>query len=52
VPLNSEARQFLLDVYKETSDEEFVFVNPKTGLNLTDVKKGFNSACREAGIIA
>jgi integrase len=51
VPLNSEARQFLLDVYKETSDEEFVFVNPKTGLNLTDVKKGFNSACREAGII-
>jgi integrase len=50
VPLNSEAREILLGLQRESEGEEFVFSNKKTGLNLTDVKKGFSSACREAGI--
>ncbi|HKO45277.1 MAG TPA: tyrosine-type recombinase/integrase [Pyrinomonadaceae bacterium] len=30
--------------------EDFVFMSPKTGGRLTDVKKAFQSACRKAGI--
>ena len=50
VPVNSESKEMLLQLQRESEGEEFVFANNKTGLNLTDVKKGFRSACREAGI--
>lgn len=51
VPMNSEAKQILLNLHEQSKTEEFVFVNPKTGMNLSDVKKGFNSAVRAAGIV-
>jgi integrase len=51
VPMNSEARQILLNLQKESGeDATFVFISSKTGLNLTDVKNAFRAACREAGI--
>lgn len=49
VPMNSEVREILLGLLPETR-EGYVFQNPKTGGKLTDVKKAFNSATREAEI--
>ena len=50
VPMSSNVREILLRLQREVGSEEFVFINRKTGLNLTDVKKAFRSACVEAGI--
>jgi integrase len=50
VPMNSVVRKTLLELQKQYSDFEYVFTNPNTGVNITEVKKGFNAACREAGI--
>src|SRR5215813_11172036 len=49
VPMNQPVREELLRM-SEQSDGEFVFVSKRTGLNLTEIKKGFNAACREAEI--
>jgi integrase len=50
VPMNSEVRRILLELQRQAEDEAFVFRSRKTGLNLTDVKHGFNGACTDAGI--
>lgn len=50
VPMNSVVRETLLELQKQYGDFEYVFTNMKTGVNITEVKKGFNAACREAGI--
>ena len=50
VPMNSAVKRILLDLQRESEGQEFVFVSGKTGVNLTDVKKGFASACTDAGI--
>jgi integrase len=49
VPMNRPVREELLRVSGQ-ADCEFVFVSKRTGLNLTEIKKGFNAACREAEI--
>jgi integrase len=48
--MNRIARQQLLSLQTESGDTEYVFVNRKTGQPRTDVKRGFRSACREAGL--
>ncbi|HXG65147.1 MAG TPA: site-specific integrase [Blastocatellia bacterium] len=50
VPINSIARETLLGLQRLYGGYEYVFTNPMTGLNITEVKKGFKAACREAGI--
>ncbi len=50
VPMNSEVRSILLELQRQNEDEAFVFRNRKTGVNLTDVKHGFNGACTDAGL--
>jgi len=49
VPMNSRARQLLLELCK-ASGSEYVFPNRKTGGHLKDVKTAFNNACEDAGI--
>ena len=48
--MNSEVRSILLELQRQNEDEAFVFRNRKTGVNLTDVKHGFNGACTDAGL--
>ena len=50
VPMNSKVRSLLLDLQRQGKEEEFVFWNQKTGVNLMDVKHAFNGACEDAGI--
>src|SRR5258707_6668112 len=50
IPMNRIARQQLLSLQTESGDTEYVFVNRRTGKPLTDVKRGFRSACKDAGL--
>src|SRR6266849_1152555 len=50
IPMNQIAREQLLALRSESGDTEYVFVNRQTGEPRTDVKRGFRSACREAGL--
>lgn len=50
IPMNRIAREQLLSLYRETGDTEYVFVNRMTGKPRADVKTGFRSACRDAGL--
>jgi integrase len=51
VPMNSVVREILEDLLEKYGDYEYVFTNPKTGVNITQVKKGFKSACKDAGFV-
>ena len=50
IPMNQISRRDLLSLQRESGDTEYVFVNRRTGKPRTDVKRGFRSACREAGL--
>ncbi len=50
IPMNRIAREQLLSLYRETGDTEYAFVNRTTGKPRTDVKTGFRSACKDAGL--
>jgi hypothetical protein len=50
IPMNRIARQQLLSLQTESGDTEYVFVNRKTGQPRTDIKRGFRSACKKAGL--
>lgn len=43
-------REALLELSKQSGNAGYVFTNPDTGTQYTDVKKSFSAACREAGI--
>jgi integrase len=47
--MSNQVRNALLSL-KQGNKTEYVFVSKKTGVNLTEIKKGFNAACRKAGI--
>jgi integrase len=49
VPMTPEVKE-LLEQLVQRNDSEYVFVNGKTGRPLRDVKTGFRSALKEAGI--
>ena len=49
IPMNQTVRDELIRM-SEQADSEFVFVSKRTGLNLTETKKGFNAACKDGGI--
>jgi integrase len=50
VPMNAAVRQEFLQLQNPASESEYVFVNPETGRNLVEIKKGFAGACRDASI--
>jgi integrase len=51
VPMNSVAKVTLLKLQQLYGDYDYVFTNPKTGVNVTEIKKGFWAACKEAKIV-
>jgi integrase len=50
VPMNSEVRDIMLRLCRSKAYDDYVFVSPKTGSRLTDVKRAFRKACSIAGI--
>jgi integrase len=50
VPMNPEVREIMLRLRRSKSDNDYVFVSPKTGERLTDVKRAFHGACAAAEI--
>ena len=50
VPMNSEVREIMLRLRRSKSVEDYVFINPKTGRCLTDIKRAFHGACAAAKI--
>jgi len=51
VPMDVAVRETLVGLCEGLSDDDFVFMNRRTGVRLTDVKHGFKSACRDAGVL-
>ncbi|HEV7397328.1 MAG TPA: tyrosine-type recombinase/integrase, partial [Pyrinomonadaceae bacterium] len=43
VPMNSEVREIMLRLCRSKAHGDYVFVSPKTGSRLTDVKRGFRA---------
>ena len=50
IPMNDDVRQALADLCKDKRPDDYVFVSEKTGSCIREVKKGFHTACRIAGI--
>src|SRR5215216_1491587 len=50
IPMNDDVRQALADLCKDKRPDDYVFVSEKTGSCVREVKKGFHTACRIAGI--
>jgi integrase len=51
VPMNKTVRAMLWAMKEEAVElSEFVFRSPRAGSHLTDIKKGFNAALKEAGV--
>jgi len=49
VPLSDEAHRILVEL-RASATSDLVFPSPKTGRRITDVKRGFKAACRQANI--
>lgn len=50
VPMNQDVRDELLALRKSAAKGEYVFANPATGKNFTEIKRAFHTACRISGI--
>jgi integrase len=50
VPMNEAARDALLALRESAGDCPWVFVNPATGVSLTEIKRAFTGALADAGI--
>jgi integrase len=50
IPMNDDVRDALAELCKDKRPEDFVFVSTKTKSSLREVKRGFHTACRLAGI--
>ena len=50
VPMNSEVREIMRSLCRSKVYGDYVFVSPKTGGRLTDVKRAFRKAYSIAGI--
>jgi integrase len=48
--MNAKVRETLSELQQVNGEDEFVFTNPQTGVNLVELKRGFRSACNDAGI--
>lgn len=50
VEMNSEVKGILLPLCRGKLPDDYVWLSPKTGKPFDDIKKGFISACEDAGI--
>ena len=48
--MNQDVRDELLALRKRAAKGEYVFVNPATGKNFTEIKRSFHTASRMSGI--
>lgn len=48
--MNARVKDELVALMESAPDSEYIFVNPRTGKRLTDIKNAFVSACEDAGI--
>ncbi|MBV8857879.1 MAG: site-specific integrase [Acidobacteria bacterium] len=50
VPMNQDVRRELQALKRASASAEYVFLSVRTGTRIKEVKKGFKTACRLAGI--
>lgn len=50
IPMSSRVRRIIERLCAEATDGGYVFESIRTGRKITDVKRGFTSACLEAGV--
>jgi len=50
VDINSYLLEKLLRLKKKSDRSQYVFINPKTGVPFTTVRRSFENACKDAGI--
>jgi integrase len=50
VPMNDQVQGVIVELCNGKRPWDYLFANPRTGKPFTDVKHGFTSACRDAGI--
>ncbi len=50
IPMNDDVRNALAELCRDKRAEDYVFLSTKTGSCLREVKRGFHTACRLAGI--
>lgn len=50
IPMTLEVREALGELCKNKRPDDYIFINPKTGSCLQATKRGFQTACRLAGI--
>lgn len=50
VPMNQDVRRELQALKRASAGAEYVFLSARTGTRIKEVKKGFKTACRLAGI--
>ena len=50
IPMNSEVKAAMVEVYGKCGDEDCIFVNSTTGSRVTEIKRSFTTALRLAGI--
>ena len=50
IPMNDDVRDALAELCRDKRPENYVFVSTKTKSCLREVKRGFHTACRLAGI--
>lgn len=51
IPMSQRVQAILKMLCEDATTEEYIFTSIKTGSRINDMKKGFVSACREAGIV-
>jgi integrase len=50
VPMSSRVREVMLELKRESRGSQYVFANPATRRPYTELRRPFDTACRDAGI--
>jgi integrase len=50
IPMSAQVREIMLEPRRAAKGSDYVFANPHTRRPYTDLRRPFDSACREAGI--
>jgi integrase len=50
VPMSAQVREIMLELRRAGKGSDYVFTNPQTGRPYTELRRPFDSACREAGV--
>ena len=50
IPMSAQVREIMLELRRAANGSEHVFANPRAGKPYTELRRPFDSACREAGI--